>query len=268
MAVRADVARGIGAVRAHPYWATFTGIGLLGLLLDRVGQIQTGIGLMESLFGPNWLLSPWFKIVCLIAVAVSIWRIGRLARQEQRTLAEESESTLAQMHEKLAAAVHAELKEAFELSRLMARAFLLQDRLNGMREPLKGARAAIDDYGYYVAGLENGEPENGPKHIERMLEMKLKAVQDALRVAENAVTGQAWTDDFKGLPAPKIERDFATQTAAFHKEENATFLLAQHENRRRLAEVLARYDTIMSDTERALGETRRLIFHEAEKVNG
>ena len=76
-----------GKLRKHPRWATVGALGLVGILWDWLGRLQTGAGLMETWLGEEWfrtvLLSPWFKLVCLAGVVLAIWRIGVLSLREE-----------------------------------------------------------------------------------------------------------------------------------------------------------------------------------------
>lgn len=67
-------------MKAHPL-LSWGGLALLvGWLWDRFSDYQTGSGLMETLFGPDWLStitsSPWFTVVVIGAAFWCFWRIG------------------------------------------------------------------------------------------------------------------------------------------------------------------------------------------------
>lgn len=78
--------RALAAIRAHKGYSAVASIGLLGALgfgLNFISQVQTGVGLMQMIFGEHWftafMASWWFKLTCLCVTVACLLRIGTLS---------------------------------------------------------------------------------------------------------------------------------------------------------------------------------------------
>lgn len=246
------------------------GVGALVAVLTVAGNYQAGVAVMEGFLGQHWIhvavFSPVFPLVCIVIIAVLLWRIGdkaaaRMIRSDEvETSARQAAIDEVQVKlDGASARADARLEEIKEIAReasivphLIGECWMREKRLALLSANMLAVRDSIDDLERATRETQEGgtillsKNAGDPLHDRQVAVLRL--VESA---ALNASIAVPVTDleraDMITTPAPDMLRNHV-----FNPADNPTYFGVTRQNTLRIRESAKVLEAFMRDEANAI----------------